>query len=147
VDATPRMRVSAACQLLGTNAVIERCLDLLAGGEESPDFLIALGGAPARRLLADGLPSGQEYWLRVWAMRGLLWAGPGEEPERLRAGLGDEAWRVREMTCKVVARHRIDDLLEDVGTLEADRNSRVREAAKRAAVRIMSDYEGTRDER
>ena len=146
MDATPRMRVAAACERLGTEDVIDRCLNLLAGGEASPEFLITLGGTPARRLLAEGLPASQEYWLRVWAARGLLWAGPGSDVARLRVGLRDEAWRVREMTCKVIARHRVDELLEGVERLETDSNSRVQEAAKRAARRIMSDYEGT-DER
>ena len=141
MDATPRLRVAAACERLGTEAVISRCLDLLAGGEESADFLITLGGAPARRLLADGLPAGQEYWLRVWAARGLLWAGPGDKVDALRAALRDESWRVREMTCKVIARHRVESLLDDVVPLESDRISRVREAAKTAAQRIVSDYE------
>lgn len=92
-------------------------------------------------LLADGLPKDQEYWLRVWAARGLLWAGPGDDAEVLRGGVRDAAWRVREMTCKVVARHRVDEMLEDVVALEHEENGRVRAAAKRAARRIVSDYE------
>ena len=138
---TPRLRIEAACQRLGRDALIERCLALLAGGDESADFLMALGGTPAMHLLADGIPKDQAYWLRVWAARGLLWAGVDGDTARLQVGLRDEAWRVREMTCKVVARHCIDDLLEDVVPLELDRNARVRAAAKRAAERIASGYE------
>lgn len=92
-------------------------------------------------LLADGLPKDQEYWLRVWAARGILWAGAGDDAEALRRGARDAAWRVREMTCKVVARHRVDELLEDVVALEHDENGRVRAAAKRAARRLLSGYE------
>ena len=145
MDATPRLRVAAACERLGAEAVVARCHDLLAGGEESADFLIALGGTPARRLVAEGFPPGQEYWLRVWAARGLLWAGPGDDADSLRAGLRDESWRVREMTCKVIARHRVEGLLDDVVPLENDRIARVREAAKRAAQRIVSGYEEGRN--
>ena len=137
MDATPRLRVAAACQRIGTDAVVERCLHLLSGGHDSPEFLVMLGGRHAMRLLADGLPPGQQYWLRVMAARGLLWAGPGKEPNRLRAALRDETWRVREMICKVVARHRVDELLDEVIELENDPVPRVRAAATRAAVRIV----------
>ena len=102
---------------------------------------MSLGGTPAMHLLADGVPPEQAYWLRVWAARGLLWAGAGDDPNALRIGLTDDSWRVREMTCKVIARHRVCELLEDVVPLEEDRNSRVRAAAKRAAQRIVTDYE------
>jgi HEAT repeat protein len=80
---------------------------------------------------------GQDYWLRVWAARGLLWAGPGDDIDALRSALADDSWRVREMTCKVVARHRVGDLLDDVVVLESDPVSRVRSAAVGAARRIV----------
>ena len=91
------------------------------------------------RLLADGLPEGQRYWLKVMAARGLLWAGPGENPDQLRPAFTDETWRVREMLCKVVARHRVDELLEEVVALESDPVPRVRSAATRAAVSIVRE--------
>lgn len=134
---TPRDRVAQACHRLGTTVFIDRCLNLLAGGDEDPSFVTTLGGPHAMRLLDRGLPAGQEYWLRVWAARGLLWAGPGGRSEVLRVALGDEAWRVREMTCKVVARHRVGELLDDVAGLESDETPRVRRAAERAIVRIV----------
>ena len=142
MGATPRLRIDSACERIGKDVVIDRCLSLLAGGEESPEFLILIGGTPATRLLADGVPPGQEYWLRVWAARGLLWAGPGDEPHRVRVGFRDQAWRVREMTCKVAARHHIDDLLEDVIKLEEDPVPRVRLAATRAARRLLTGSAG-----
>lgn len=83
------------------------------------------------------MPAGQQYWLRVWAARGLLWAGPGDDIDVLRAALDDEHWRVREMTCKVVARHRVGGLLDDVAALAADPVPRVRAAAERAATSIV----------
>lgn len=137
MQATPRDRIAQACQRLGTTAFVARCLDLLAGGEEDPSFVTTLGGPHATRLIDRGLPADQEYWLRVWAARGLLWAGPGDRPQVLRLALRDDAWRVREMTCKVVARHRVGELLDDVAGLESDETPRVRRAAERAIVRIV----------
>ena len=134
---TPRLRIEQACQALGRRQVIRRCLDLLAGGTETAQFIVTLGGTPARLLLDDGVPPGQRYWLRVWAARGLLWAGPGDDVVVLRGALTDEAWRVRELVCKVIARHRVGDLLEDVAALESDPVRRVRSAAHRAATRIV----------
>ena len=146
MSATPRLRIEGACQRLGTKTVVERCLSLLAGGEEAPDFLVTLGGTPATHLIAEGLPPGQAYWLRVWAARGLLWAGPGDDALRLRVGLSDDAWRVREMTCKVIARHRVADLFEEAAALETDPNARVRAAAKRAAMSIVGDSDWIGDD-
>lgn len=136
-SATPRLRVEAACQELGGTEVVERCLHLLAGGCADPDFLITLGGPAAMHLLDHGAPDQQAYWLRVWAARGLLWAGPGGDIGLLRTGLNDDAWRVREMLCKVVARYRVGDLLDDVAGLESDPVQRVRAAAGRAVISIV----------
>jgi HEAT repeat protein len=117
--------------------VIRRCLGLLAGGSDDPQFIVTLGGDHARQLLDDGVPPGQAYWLRVWAARGLLWAGPGDDVDVLRSALADDAWRVRELTCKVIARHRVGDLLDEVAGLESDPVARVRSAAARAAALIV----------
>ena len=146
--ATPRVRIEAACQTIGRGEVVRRCVDILAGGSaEPPEFVIALGGQPAYRLLANGgaaTDDSQAYWLRVWAARGLLWAGLGEEApvheviDVLLAALDDDAWRVREMVCKVAARHCIDDLLERVVELEADPVARVRVAASRATRTMLA---------
>jgi hypothetical protein len=122
---------------LGRDEFIRRCVALLAGGDEEPDFIATIGGAPALHLLGAGIPEGQSYWLRVWAARGLLWAGCPEDKGALRAGLEDAAWRVREMTCKVIARHSLDELLDDVVPLENDSVTRVRIAATRATRRII----------
>lgn len=137
VGVTPKLRVEMACARLGREEVVRRCLGLLAGDSEDPQLVLTLGGVPARLLLDDGIPPGQDYWLRVWAARGLLWAGPGDGTDVLRAALADESWRVREMVCKVIARHRVGDLLDDVAALRADRIARVRQAAARAAARII----------
>jgi len=134
--ATPRLRVDAACRSLGREAVVHRCASLLRGDLEDDDFVLVLGGAPARRLLATGVPDDQAYWLRVWGARGLLWAGADNAVPALRSALHDGSWRVREMACKVVAKHLVGDLLEEVTELEADPVLRVRNAARRAAQKI-----------
>lgn len=118
--------------------MITRCAALLAGVEDDIDFIITLGGAPARQLLAVGVPVGQEYWLRVWAARGLLWTGPGPAVDALRGALADDHWRVREMACKVAARHRMADVVDAVILLQGDQNARVSFAATRAARRILA---------
>lgn len=74
---TPRLRIEGACRALGRDEVIRRCVALLEGVEVDPEFLVVVGGLPATRLLVAGLPHDQQYWLRVWALRGLLWASPG----------------------------------------------------------------------
>lgn len=117
---------------------MRRCESLLSGGSASPDFVVTLGGPAAVRLLDAGSPPGQAYWLRVWAARGLLWAGPGTDPASLRTALGDDHWRVREMACKVVARHEVGDLLDAVAALERDPVARVRAAASRATMAVVA---------
>ena len=136
-SASPRLRVEGACQQFGRDEFISRCVATLAGGEEEPDFLVTIGGAPALHLLSQGIPKDQSYWLRVWAARGMLWAGRPIDGELLRTGLEDASWRVREMTCKVIARHCIDELLDAVIALEVDPVTRVQTAAARAARRIV----------
>jgi HEAT repeats len=75
---------------------------------------------------------GQLYWLRVWGARGLLWVWDDSALGALRFALEDDAWRVREMAVKVVARHRLGDALASVAALQEDPVPRVRAAASRA---------------
>ena len=135
--ATPRLRIENACRALGRAEVIRRCVALLDGGDADPECIVALGGAPAIRLLGDDIPDDQSYWLRVWAMRGLLWASPGDAVQVLRRALQDDHWRVREMACKVIARHRVGDVLDALAVVETDSSIRVRRAAQRAVMRIV----------
>jgi hypothetical protein len=121
---------------LGRDEVVARCAALLSGDDVDLEFVIVLGGAPARRLLASGVPTGQQYWLRVWAVRGLLWSGPSAPS--VRHALRDGHWRVREMACKVAARHLMDELIDEVAALESDRNPRVAAAATRAVRRVAA---------
>jgi hypothetical protein len=72
------------------------------------------------------------YWLRVWGARGLLWNWDPRAVVVLRVALGVEAWRVREMAAKVIARHLVDELQLEVVELQHDPVPRVRAAASRA---------------
>ncbi|WP_372530541.1 hypothetical protein [Euzebya sp.] len=142
MKALPRTRIGLACEELGQSAVVDRCIRVYEGllGEEH--FLRILGGDHAARLIDDGIPDRQVYWTRVWAMRGLLWSWDGREPSVLHAAASDDAWRVREMCAKVVARHRCGDLLTRMDELKrGDPNARVRREANRA-VEIVAAAEG-----
>lgn len=98
-----------------------------------PEFLLAAGGPGARKFL-DGRDHADDYWLRVWGARGLLWVGDGRGLEEVRLALRDDHWRVREMALKVVARHRLGDALTDAAPLCGDPTPRVRQAANRAVI-------------
>ena len=129
---TPRESIEAECARRGRQAVVDGCAQLITGGEADPALIVALGGPAARGLLDGGLPKGQRYWLRVWGARGLLWVWDDSALGALRFALEDEAWRVREMAVKVVARHRIGDTLASVAALQDDPVPRVGAAASRA---------------
>jgi hypothetical protein len=102
-----------------------------------PVEVIGLVGAPAQKFF-DGRPHEDVYWLRVWGARGLLWSWGARATDAIRGGLHDEHWRVREMSAKVVARHLLDDLFDDVAQCLDDDVPRVRAAASRAMARLAA---------
>ena len=135
---TPRERIARECLLRGKDGVVEGCVILLRGGDVDPALVSALGG-PAARLYGEGEPPREDtYWLRVWAMRGLLWAWDDMAFPDVQSALGDDAWRVREMALKVIARHRLEDALITVVDRLEDPAARVRAAASRALMRLSS---------
>lgn len=135
---TPRQSVEAECRRRGRSAVVAGCVDVLERREVDPELIVALGGPPARWVLdADGR-GGPDYWLRVWAARGLLWTwDDSARPAVLRA-LDDEAWRVREMAVKVLARNRVGTAVRPIAELQSDPSARVRVAAARALTRLTT---------
>jgi HEAT repeat protein len=68
----------------------------------------------------------------------LLWLWDEAAQAAVIAALDDEAWRVREMAAKVVARHRVEAALPAVLTRRQDPVSRVRRAAERAVLSLTS---------
>ncbi len=136
---TPRQNVRAECERRGRDAVIAGCIALLTGGAlPMPTVhLLALGGPAAPYVLSGGEGGPGGYWPRVWAARGLLHEWADAATPAIIAATTDDAWRVREMAAKVIARHKVGDALEAVVALRGDAVPRVRAAADRA-VMILS---------
>jgi hypothetical protein len=132
---TPRQSIEAECAGRGKDSVVAGCIDLLAGRGTDPDLVIALGGPGAPRVVSG---ENKQYWLRVWGARGLFWAWDDVAVASVIAALGDDHWRVREMACKVIARHSVGDALPAVAELRDDAVPRVRSAASRAVV-LLTD--------
>jgi HEAT repeats len=132
---TPRQSVAAECERRGKAAVVAGCIGLLQGRPGTDDaLLIALAG-PAAQAVLDGSAGGRDgYWPRVWAARGLLYAWDDRATTMIIQATADDAWRVREMAAKVIARHRVGDALPAVSRLRTDPVQRVRAAAERAVV-------------
>lgn len=126
---TPRGRVELACQRHGTAAVADACIRLLAGADIDPVMREMFGDQHSPVWLDSDVNA---YWLRVWGARGLMWNWDPRAVASIRTALADEAWRVREMAAKVVARNLVDDLQPEVVELQHDPVPRVRAAAVRA---------------
>jgi HEAT repeat protein len=136
---TPRESIERECRHRGREAVVSGCLDLIEGREVDSELIVALGGPPARWAITGG-EGGPDYWLRVWAARGLLWAWDDRSAARgaVVAMTRDSSWRVRARAAKVAARHRVGEALEAMQALQQDPVPRVRAAAERAATRIVA---------
>ncbi len=132
----PRDRARAVARELGQPDFARACARAL-GGAWDEGLARALGGPAAGSLEGDHRRD-QRYWLRVWAARGLLWQWDDAALEALRAATRDDHWRVREMACRVVARHRLEGALDEVAGLRGDPVSRVRTAAERAFAAVVS---------
>lgn len=89
-------------------------------------------------ILAGGAGGRNGYWPRSWAARGLLYVWDDSATPAIVRATVDEAWRVREMAAKVIARHRVGDALPAVAALRDDPTPRVRAAAQRAVVRTTA---------
>jgi HEAT repeats len=132
---SPRESIERECDRRGKPEVVAGCVDLLNGRAVDTDLVLALGGPPARWVVTRE-PPGPPYWVRVWATRGLLWAWDDAALPAMKRALNDEAWRVREMALKVIARHKLCDALTAALELREDPVRRVRAAAARTLVRL-----------
>jgi hypothetical protein len=128
------MHIEAECARRGKDAIVADCVALLRGAVD-PDLLRSLAG-PGSEKYFDGREHHDTYWFRVWALRGLLWAWDASATNCVCEALADDAWRVREMAAKVVARHLIGEASEAVAELRDDPVPRVRSAAERALMRL-----------
>lgn len=135
---TPRQSIEAECARRGHDEVVAGCVALLSGRGSDPELVLALGGPPAEYVLSGGEGGPNGYWPRVWAARGLLHAWGEEAEPAIVAATADEAWRVREMAAKVIARHDVGEALSAVAALCDDPVPRVRRAAERAVELLTS---------
>ena len=134
---TPRASIEAECARRGQDAVVAGCEELVRGGRVDDALLLALAGPAATPFLAGGARD-DDYWLRVWGLRGLLHVWDDGAADVVRIALGDADWRVREMALKVTAKHTVDDALDEVVLLRTDGNARVRSAAERAVAALAT---------
>ena len=133
LDASPGDRIALAIETFGEREVADRSAALLTGTNEGEEFLLWVGGRHAQGIL-DGAPT--LYWPEVWGARTLLYAWDDAAAAVIQTGLSNQAWRVREMAAKVVARHLLGDLLSSVANLGNDPVARVRQAAGRSVARL-----------
>lgn len=134
---TPRQSIERECVRRGKEEVVAACRGLIRRDPVDPQLVLALGG-PAADTFLDGQPHASTYWLRVWGLRGLLWAWDDTALPELRLALDDEAWRVREMAFKVITRHLLGDLVPDAAAASDDPVPRVRQAAHRALTHLTA---------
>ncbi len=133
----PVDHVRAACRRFGESAVALRSADLLGGASPFTEtgFVVAISGHAGASEMSRRQPDDDPkllYWPRVWGARALLYAWDDAAAPTVVAALGDDAWRVREMAAKVVARREIGAAADAlVGSL-SDPVPRVRAAAARA---------------
>jgi len=133
---TPRQRIEATWRAGRGEGLLTACLDLLAGREADRGMLRILAGSGDLEFTERPV---NRYWLRVWALRGLLWAWDDRALPALLDALADEHWRPREMAAKVAARHLQGDALPALVELAArDPVRRVRAAASRAVALLTA---------
>jgi HEAT repeats len=137
---TPRESIERECQRRGKAAVVAGCKSLLNGQRTDAELIYALGGPPASWVFTGEVP-GPDYWLRVWAVRGLMWAWDDSALPCILTSLRDDSWRVREMALKVVARHRLTAAVTAVAALEDDPVPRVASTASRTLIRVTESTE------
>ena len=121
--------------MIGRPQVASWCAGLLDGTIRYDDQgyppLTWLGGAHAASLLQRRAfeSRNQEYWPRVWGARGLLHVWAADARRAVIGGLSDPAWRVREMSAKIVRAQELADAETALTALVADPVPRVRAAA------------------
>jgi hypothetical protein len=135
LDDSPAKRIAEAVTLFGEQVVAERAASLLMGGNEGDEFLLWVGGRHAQGVL-DGAPP--LYWPEVWGARALTFAWVDSAASAVHRGLGDQAWRVREMCARVVYVRKLPET-DALLALLGDEVARVRSAAARALGEITDE--------
>lgn len=132
LDASVEARLTAAVERFGEHGVVERSVALLSGANVGDEFLLWVGGRHAEGVLNGAPPL---YWPEVWGARALLHVWEESATSAVLGGLGDVAWRVREMCARVVAVRALPHP-EDVAALLSDDVARVRAAGARALAEV-----------
>jgi len=127
IEEPPAARIAHAVKALGEDEVVARAIALLAGYNVGEEFLLYVGGTHAKGIL-DGAPP--LYWPEVWGARALMYAWNDTARDAVLAGLTNQAWRVREMSAKVVAARSLP-FVKSVSALATDEVARVRAQAAR----------------
>jgi hypothetical protein len=129
---TPRQSIQFECERRSATEFVRDCVAILNDEAVDDHFLRVIGGPSAESVL-DGRDGGLDgYWPRVWAARGLLHEWNDTATSAIIDAATHESWRVREMSAKVIARHRVRTAIDAVVSLLDDDNARVRTAAARA---------------
>lgn len=133
LGAHPSVLAGLAVERWGEPGFVSRCVALYrthSWGDE-PELMSYLGGRRGPRFVEFGLGK-EAYWLRVWALRAMLYAWHPSAAPVVVDGLADEHWRVREMAGKVVALREVGAAAEAVAGRLDDEVPRVRAVAARA---------------
>jgi hypothetical protein len=129
---TPKQSIEIESRRRSPTDVVRDCVALLNNQPVDEHFLRVLAG-PAAESVLDGRDGGLDgYWPRVWAARGLLHVWDDVATPAIVTATTHDAWRVREMSAKVIARHHVRPAIDAVITLLDDDSARVRVAARRA---------------
>ncbi|MEO6944483.1 MAG: HEAT repeat domain-containing protein [Lacisediminihabitans sp.] len=128
-------RIAHAVDRYGEARVVTLATGLLQARNAGDDILLYLGGRHAQGVL-DGAPA--LYWPELWGARAFMhvWIQESDAAvSAVLAGLGNQAWRVREMCAKVCATRAIGGP-ETLTVLLSDETARVRSAAARALAEV-----------
>jgi HEAT repeat protein len=141
---SPKDRVTAVVRLVGEATLVRVCIEVLRTGEppDDQDAAVALGGVHAQHELNRNrlAQHPQDYWWSVWALRVMLYAWDDSAEPSVTRAFEHEAWRVREMTAKVVAKREVGMAADAVAAAIGDPVPRVRVAALRA-IAIVGEHE------
>ncbi|HEY0830890.1 MAG TPA: HEAT repeat domain-containing protein [Candidatus Dormibacteraeota bacterium] len=143
IGKSPRQRVLLLAMRIGEHAVADWCAELLNGMVRYDDpgrpSIQWLGGRHAAvEYGGDDEARRKDYWPRVWAAPGLLYAWDAAAGPAIVASLHDKAWRVREMSAKVVRLRAIAQAEPILSRLLDDPVARVRAAAEAALAELAS---------
>lgn len=128
---TPRQSIEWECAVRGRDGVIDGCIALLSSdsADLDADLLSALAGPAAERILSGESRADPRVWIRVWALRGLMWTWDARAVDVLAVALTDDSWRVREMALKVARRNLVGRCADVIAELRSDPSARVRATA------------------